>query len=625
MSYRVFARKYRPQTFDEVVGQEHITRTLQNGISNGRVAQAYLFVGPRGIGKTSTARILAKALNCVNGPTPTPCGVCDACQEIADGRSLDVLEIDGASNNGVENIRELRDNAAYAPARGPYKIYLIDEVHMLSAGAFNALLKTLEEPPEHVKFIFATTEAQKVPATITSRCQRFDLRRIPTEAIAAHLLEIARKEEITMEPEASDAIARGAEGGLRDAESMLDQAVAFCGQNITAADVMSVFGFTPRETIQSLMEHILARDAASTLAVVAEQASAGRDLSRLLEDLMGYVRDQLVAGVASKSGAAPREKLLMLLDHFAETEGRMRWASDKKLQFDVAVIKAVHLLDQVSLDDVIQTLSALGQGVTPPVLKAPPAAAAPSTPAPRPAAPAPIPVAPASAPIAAPITITPPASTVVPPPVAPAAAPIRVPEPPRFIAPPEPDSAPKVEAVPEAEPAPVAPSAPASPYAVPPVSEEGSIDGSVAWEQVKATYQSSIKWRFLTAGVFAEMMSDSTMVVHLPPSLAGESSSMLGEMGRKDAETKLSQELGRRITLRLEISDGVVEMAPAHTEEEPPAPAPAPVPAKAAPATPAPAPVEEKPPVDFAADFQNDPLIKKALEIFRSEIQIGTK
>jgi len=222
------------------VGQEHITRTLQNAISAGRVAQAYLFVGPRGIGKTSTARILAKALNCKEGPTATPCGKCDACEEIAEGRSLDVLEIDGASNNGVENIRELRDNAAYAPASGSFKIYLIDEVHMLSAGAFNALLKTLEEPPEHVKFIFATTEAQKLPATIISRCQRFDLRRIPADAIAGHLLTIAGKEEISLEQAAADSIARAAEGGLRDAESMLDQAVAFCGSTITDGDVMSV-------------------------------------------------------------------------------------------------------------------------------------------------------------------------------------------------------------------------------------------------------------------------------------------------------------------------------------------------------------------------------------------------
>jgi len=227
VSYRVFARKYRPQTFAEVVGQDHITRTLQNAVNANRLAQAYLFVGPRGIGKTSTARILAKALNCVNGPTSQPCGECDVCKEIAEGRNLDVIEIDGASNNGVENIRDLRDNAAYAPTRGPFKIYLIDEVHMLSTGAFNALLKTLEEPPAHVKFIFATTEAQKVPATITSRCQRFDLRRIPSDLIQKHLLYIAENEKIVLDADAADAIAHGADGGLRDAESMLDQMVAF--------------------------------------------------------------------------------------------------------------------------------------------------------------------------------------------------------------------------------------------------------------------------------------------------------------------------------------------------------------------------------------------------------------
>ena len=300
------------------MGQDHITRTLQNGISANRLAQAYLFVGPRGIGKTSTARILAKALNCVNGPTTTPCGECDACKEIADGRSLDVIEIDGASNNGVENIRDLRDNAAYAPARGPYKIYLIDEVHMLSTGAFNALLKTLEEPPPHVKFIFATTEAQKLPATITSRCQRFDLRRIPTELIAKHLTFIANSEKISLDPAAAEAIARGAEGGLRDAESMLDQMVAFCGEKIHVGDVMDVFGFTSKETVVGLAENLFARNAGGALGIVAEQSDAGKDLSRLTADLIAHLRDLLVSAATGQTAAVSQNKLLDLVDHFGE-------------------------------------------------------------------------------------------------------------------------------------------------------------------------------------------------------------------------------------------------------------------------------------------------------------------
>jgi len=582
VSYRVFARKYRPQTFDEVVGQEHITRTLQNAISAGRVAQAYLFVGPRGIGKTSTARILAKALNCVNGPTATPCGVCDACKEIAEGRSLDVLEIDGASNNGVENIRELRENAAYAPARGPFKVYLIDEVHMLSAGAFNALLKTLEEPPEHVKFIFATTEAQKVPATITSRCQRFDLRRIPTESISSHLQDIARKEEITMETAAADAIARAAEGGLRDAESMLDQAVAFCGQNISATDVMTVFGFTPREVIHSLLENVLSRDASAALAVIAGQAEAGRDLSRLLADLISLIRDELVAGVTGAS-SAPREKLLLLLDLFAETEVRMRWATDKKLQFDVATIKAVHILDQASLDDVLTTLSALSRGEAVPTAPARPAS--PSATA-RPAPPTPVAAAspkPEPAPVPAHPVVPPPAATALPTPVAP---------------PPAPAPAPLLTQAEE--------------------KEEKSIDASIAWENVARTYETSIKYRWLTKGVFALIEADSVLV-QLPPSEAKELASFLGEMGRKDAEQKLSAALNRKLTLRLEIGEHltVVEDIPEPEPEPTPAPeAKAPEPEPAAPQAPAGDPMD---------DFKNDPLIKKALEIFRGEIQTATK
>src|SRR5271154_5864476 len=226
MSYQVIARKYRPQRFSDVVGQEHVTQTLSNAITQQRIAHAYLFVGPRGTGKTTIARIFAKCLNCTNGPKVEFSDDDPRCQEITEGRSLDVLEIDGASNNGVEQVRELRDTVRYAPARGKFKIYIIDEVHMLTTQAFNALLKTLEEPPAHVKFIFATTEPQKVLPTILSRCQRFDLRRIPANLIVKHLKEIAKKEKVAVDDEALAAIARGAEGGLRDAESTLDQLIA---------------------------------------------------------------------------------------------------------------------------------------------------------------------------------------------------------------------------------------------------------------------------------------------------------------------------------------------------------------------------------------------------------------
>ena len=227
VSYTVFARKYRPQKFEDVLGQEHITKTLRNAIDQNRIAHAYIFVGPRGTGKTSTARIFAMALNSTNGPKADFDPEDDICKEIAQGRSLDVIEIDGASNNGVEQVRELRENVRFAPARGKFKIYIIDEVHMLTTAAFNALLKTLEEPPAHAKFLMATTDVQKVLPTILSRCQRFDLRRIPTATIARHLLWIAEQEGFTLEVAAAATVARGAEGGLRDAESMLDQLVAF--------------------------------------------------------------------------------------------------------------------------------------------------------------------------------------------------------------------------------------------------------------------------------------------------------------------------------------------------------------------------------------------------------------
>jgi DNA polymerase-3 subunit gamma/tau len=383
VSYQVFARKYRPQTFDDLVGQTHVSRTLKNAVAQNRLAHAYLFVGPRGVGKTSTARILAKALNCVNGPTVTPCGVCDNCKEITGGNSLDVIEIDGASNNSVEDVRELRDNVRYAPAKGRYKIYLIDEVHMLSSAAFNALLKTLEEPPPHVKFIFATTEPQKVLPTILSRCQRFDLHRIPANLIAQHLQFIAGKEKITLDPAAAHSIARGAEGGLRDAESMLDQLVAFCGEKIAEADVLDVFGFTSQQTVAGFTEKILCGATADAVHLLHEQSEAGKDMMKLMSDLISYLRDLLVFKVkpdalnedvdldlqkslAAQAQLIETDRLLELIDQFAEAEGRMKWAPNKKLHFEVALIKAIQTLSQVTLNEVIENLNALRDGKSTP-------------------------------------------------------------------------------------------------------------------------------------------------------------------------------------------------------------------------------------------------------------------
>jgi DNA polymerase-3 subunit gamma/tau len=379
VSYQVFARKYRPQTFDDLVGQNHVSQTLRNAVAQNRLAHAYLFVGPRGVGKTSTARILAKALNCVNGPTVTPCGVCDNCKEITGGNSLDVIEIDGASNNSVEDVRELRDNVRYAPAKGRYKIYLIDEVHMLSSAAFNALLKTLEEPPAHVKFIFATTEPQKVLPTILSRCQRFDLHRIPANLIAQHLQFIAGKEKITLEPAAAHSIARGAEGGLRDAESMLDQLVAFCGEKISESDVLNVFGFTSEQTVIDLTGRILGGETSAALDLLYQQSESGKDMMRLMSDLIVYLRDLLVfkakpdalkedvdldvqKALAAHAELVATDRLLELIDQFAAAEGRMKWAPNKKLHFEVALIKAVLSLSQVTLNEVIENLSALRDG-----------------------------------------------------------------------------------------------------------------------------------------------------------------------------------------------------------------------------------------------------------------------
>jgi DNA polymerase III subunit gamma/tau len=379
VSYQVFARKYRPQIFDDVLGQDHVVQTLKNAIQQQRLAHAYLFVGPRGTGKTSTARILAKGLNCVQGPTATPCGVCDSCREIALGISLDVLEIDGASNNSVDQVRELRDNVRFAPVRGRYKVYIIDEVHMLTQQAFNALLKTLEEPPQHVIFVFATTEPHKVLPTILSRCQRFDLHRIPPRVIAEHLNYIAGQEGVTLSKPASDAIAVAADGGLRDAESMLDQLVAFCGTSIDEQQVLEVFGLTAEQVVLDLSQAIITRESTKALHLIHAQQEAGKDLSKLLTDLLNFLRSLLIAQVdagslqdeqsekaraatASLKAQLNTNQLLKLMEILSEAEPTLKWATNKKLHLELAVIRATQSLAEVGFDQVLDALEELRGG-----------------------------------------------------------------------------------------------------------------------------------------------------------------------------------------------------------------------------------------------------------------------
>lgn len=301
MSYLVLARKYRPQIFSEVIGQEHITDLLAKAIQSSRIAHAYLFCGPRGIGKTSCARILAKSLNCEKGPTLQPCGQCTACVEIAQGSGFDVLEIDGASNRGIDEIRALRENVKFAPSYGRYKIYIVDEVHMLTAEAFNALLKTLEEPPAHVKFILATTAPYKVPATIISRCQRFDFKRISVGTIVEAMAAISRKENLKVDREALYTIAKAAEGSLRDALSILDQLGALSEEGIQTADVFSMLGLVETELLFELTEALGEKDCSKALGVLEKITDKGKDIRQLSKDLMEHFRNLMVIKVGGKA------------------------------------------------------------------------------------------------------------------------------------------------------------------------------------------------------------------------------------------------------------------------------------------------------------------------------------
>ena len=368
MAYEVLARKWRPQHFEDVVGQEHVTRTLKNAIEVNRIAHAYLFVGPRGIGKTSLARIFAKALNCENGPTPTPCCECTMCKEITAGNALDVIEIDGASNNGVDQVRDLRETVRYAPAQGRFKVYIIDEVHMLSAAAFNALLKTLEEPPAHVKFIFATTDPQKVLPTIVSRCQRFDLKPIPDELIVTRLQLIAAAEGIQADPAALACIARLADGGMRDAQSILDQMISFCGTTVTEPDVLEVYGLVSAAQVAELAAAVATGDQRRIVALVDACDAAGRDLVRLLTDLQAVFRGALLDAIARGGRsdqlggvALTTEQLTRLLDALREGEGGVKLGLAEKINFEVTLLRAVEASRARAIDSLLKELTALAE------------------------------------------------------------------------------------------------------------------------------------------------------------------------------------------------------------------------------------------------------------------------
>jgi DNA polymerase-3 subunit gamma/tau len=394
-SYVVVARRYRPQTFEELVGQEHVAKALSNAISTGRVGHAYLFTGARGVGKTSAARIFAKALNCEQGPRPVPCNQCEICQSVSSGDDVDVLEIDGASNRGIDEIRQLRQNVNVRPSRARHKIYIIDEVHMLTREAFNALLKTLEEPPEHVKFIFCTTEASKIPITILSRCQRFDFAGILTPAIVDRLRQIVESEGVSADAEALETLARRAAGSMRDSQSLLEQLLSFAPQRITLADVHAVLGTTDDDCLARLVDHLAQRNAAAALADLDATLTDGTDVGQLLEQLLGYLRDCMAAaaGCSAESlmycSAAGRPKVIALgqqlglstimaamqiLDH---TLGRLRWSTHGRLLAELALVRISQLEEMEELGELIARLESGRVEVS-----GSPVAARPPTPAP---------------------------------------------------------------------------------------------------------------------------------------------------------------------------------------------------------------------------------------------------
>lgn len=380
MSYMALYRKFRPGEFEDVKGQDHISQTLQNQIKANRIGHAYLFCGTRGTGKTSVAKIFAKAVNCEHPVNGSPCGECKMCRSISDGSSMNVIEIDAASNNGVDNIREIREEVAYRPTEGKYKVYIIDEVHMLSIGAFNALLKTLEEPPEYVIFILATTEAHKIPITILSRCQRYDFKRISIETISNRLMDLMEREQIEVEERAIRYIAKAADGSMRDALSLLDQCIAFyLGQKLTYDHVLEVLGAVDTDVFSKLLREILSRDVAKVLKRVEDLVMQGRELSQLTTDFTWYLRNLLLAkssdnmedvlDVSSENLAQLKEEAQMIENDtliryiriFSELSNQLKYATQKRVLLEVALIKLCKPAMEVNQDSLLERIRVVEQ------------------------------------------------------------------------------------------------------------------------------------------------------------------------------------------------------------------------------------------------------------------------
>jgi DNA polymerase III subunit gamma/tau len=591
MSYQVIARKYRPQRFEDVVGQEHVTRTLAHAIEQKRIAHAYLFCGPRGTGKTTIARIFAKCLNCTDGPKVDFANNDPRCTEIAEGRALDVLEIDGASNNGVEQVRELRETCKYAPASSRFKIYIIDEVHMLSTAAFNALLKTLEEPPEHVKFMFATTDPEKVLATILSRCQRFDLRRIPAALIAKHLTHIAELEKVTIDPTALYAIARGAEGALRDAESTLDQLISFCGDKIVEADVLSMFGLTAHGQLMELSRAVLAGEVETSLRQLNDLANHGKDLGRLLSDLLNHFRNLLIfqvsrgdlamlevseaeaATLATQSKMAGTDGLTRILEVLTDAEMRLRDVASKKVLVEVTLLKAVEARSALSIDSVLKRLQDLREGNWSQAATAAPAIAAATKPA----------------------TAHSPSRTEA---AAPAGRAASTPAPAAIREQPSGNAA-----------------------------AAASGDLTELWAKVlEAVGRVSPFTRSYLLEAHPVSFQSNLFTIGFDPEFEDHIGLVDNARNHTLLQTKL-QELGHPNAQFKFVKAEAPANRAAAAAEPPPSPAPAPAP-KAAPPSAAKAPAAAQPPVKekltsvpfSKADFKNDPLIQKALEIFKGQI-----